>query len=81
MIKKTLIALVALGSLSSAYAQEKEAQRAEDRAKMFRGVVTNKFGSNWEIGAAVGGQIYFGDHDKQMRFFDRLDLNLGVKAG
>ena len=81
MIKKTLIALVALGSLSSADAQEKEAQRAEDRAKMFRGVVTNKFGSNWEIGAAVGGQIYFGDHDKQMRFFDRLDLNLGVKAG
>lgn len=81
MIKKTLMALVALGSLSSAYAQEKEAQRAEDRAKMFRGVVTNKFGSNWEIGAAVGGQIYFGDHDKQMRFFDRLDLNLGVKAG
>lgn len=81
MIKKTLIALVALGSLSSAYAQEKEAQRAEDRAKMFHGVVTNKFGSNWEIGAAVGGQIYFGDHDKQMRFFDRLDLNLGVKAG
>lgn len=75
------MALVALGSLSSAYAQEKEAQRAEDRAKMFRGVVTNKFGSNWEIGAAVGGQIYFGDHDKQMRFFDRLDLNLGVKAG
>lgn len=81
MIKKTLIALVALGSLSSAYAQEKDNQRAEDRAKMFHGVVTNKFGSNWEIGAAVGGQIYFGDHDKQMRFFDRLDLNLGVKAG
>lgn len=81
MIKKTLIALVALGSLSSAYAQEKDSQRAEDRAKMFRGVVTNKFGSNWEIGAGVGGQIYFGDHDKQMRFFDRLDLNLGVKAG
>ena len=47
MIKKTLIALVALGSLSSAYAQEKDNQRAEDRAKMFRGVVTNKFGSNW----------------------------------
>lgn len=81
MIKKTLIALVALGSLSSAYAQEKENQRAEDRAKMFRGVVTNKFSSNWEIGAGVGGQIYFGDHDKQMRFIDRLDLNLGVKAG
>ena len=81
MIKKTLIALVALGSLSSVYAQNKEDQRAEDRAKMFRGVVTNKFSSNWEIGAGVGGQIYFGDHDKQMRFIDRLDLNLGVKAG
>ena len=81
MIKKTLIALVALGSLSSAYAQDKEAQGAEDRAKMFRGVVTNKFSSNWEVGAAVGTQIYFGDHDKQMRLIDRLGLNLGVKAG
>lgn len=81
MIKKTLIALVALGSLSVAYAQDKDTQRAEDRAKMFRGVITNKFSSNWEVGAAVGTQIYFGDHDKQMRFFDRLDLNLGVKAG
>ena len=81
MIKKTLIALVALGSLSTAYAQDKEAQGAEDRAKMFRGVITNKFSSNWEVGAAVGTQIYFGDHDKQMRFIDRLGLNLGVKAG
>ena len=81
MIKKTLIALVALGSLSTAYAQDKEAQRAEDRAKMFRGVITNKFSSNWEVGASVGTQIYFGDHDKQMRFIDRLGLNLGVKAG
>ena len=81
MIKKTLIALVALGSLSSAYAQEKDNQPAENRAKMFRGVVTNKFSSNWEIGAGVGTQIYFGDHDKQMRFIDRLGLNLGVKAG
>ena len=35
MDKKTLIALVALGSLSTAYAQDKDAQRAEDRAKMF----------------------------------------------
>ena len=81
MIKKTLIALVALGSLSTAYAQDKETQRAEDRAKMFRGVITNKFSSNWEVGASVGTQIYFGDHDKQMRFIDRLGLNLGVKAG
>ena len=81
MIKKTLIALVVLGSLSSAYAQDKDAHGAEDRAKMFRGVITNKFSSNWEVGAAVGTQIYFGDHDKQMRFIDRLGLNLGVKAG
>ena len=81
MIRQVLVALVTLGSLSIASAQDKEAQRAEDRAKMFRGVVTNRFSSNWEVGAGVGGQIYFGDHDKQMRFIDRLDLNLGVKAG
>ncbi len=81
MIRQVLVALVALGSLSIASAQDKGTQRAEDRARMFRGVITNRFVDNWEVGAAVGTQIYFGDHDKQMRFIDRLDLNLGVKAG
>lgn len=82
MIRKTLVALFAVGSLSVASAQESSSnQPAEQRAKIYEGVVTNRFKSNWEIGAGIAGQIYFGDHDMQMRFIDRLDLNVGVRAG
>ncbi|GHE39859.1 OmpA family protein [Sphingobacterium griseoflavum] len=35
-------------------------------------VVTNKFFDNWFIGAGVGGQFFYGDHNKQMKFGDRL---------
>ena len=44
-------------------------------------VQTNRFGSNWFLGAGVGAQIYFGDHDKQMRFGDRLTPNFEVNFG
>lgn len=35
-------------------------------------VVTNRFFDNWFIGAGVGAQFYYGDHNKQMKFGDRL---------
>ncbi|WP_437920473.1 OmpA family protein [Sphingobacterium sp. LRF_L2] len=35
-------------------------------------VVTNKFWDNWFIGAGVGGQFFYGDHNKQMKFGDRI---------
>ena len=44
-------------------------------------VQTNRFGSNWFLGAGVGAQIYFGDHDHQMRFVDRLTPNFEVNFG
>lgn len=84
MIKKTLIALFSLGTALTSTAQivkSVEVRRAEDQAKMYRGVVTNPFKSNWEVGASLGGQIYFGDHDKMMNFGERLNLNLGAKIG
>jgi outer membrane protein OmpA-like peptidoglycan-associated protein len=44
-------------------------------------VVTNMFNANWFVGAAIGGQMYDGDHNKQMKFMDRwspaVDLTLG----
>lgn len=33
---------------------------------------TNKFFGNWFIGAGAGAQIYFGDHNDEMKFGDRI---------
>lgn len=35
-------------------------------------VVTNKFADNWFVGAGVGTQFFWGDHNRQMDFVDRL---------
>ncbi|GHE39890.1 OmpA family protein [Sphingobacterium griseoflavum] len=35
-------------------------------------VVTNKFADNWFVGAGVGAQFFYGDHNRQMNFGDRL---------
>ncbi|TDS13805.1 OmpA family protein [Sphingobacterium paludis] len=35
-------------------------------------VITNKFFQNWFIGAGAGAQLFYGDHNKQMKFGDRI---------
>lgn len=44
-------------------------------------VATNRFFDNWFISIGGGAQLYFGDHNKQMEFGDRLtpsfDANIG----
>jgi len=35
-------------------------------------VVTNKFADNWFIGAGMGTQFFYGDHNRQMNFGERL---------
>ena len=56
-------------------------------------VLTNPFWDNWFIGVGAGSQMFFGDHDKQMKFADRQSLvyefyfgkwftpGIGVRAG
>lgn len=44
-------------------------------------VVTNKFFNNWFIGVGGGAQIYLGDHDKQMKFGDRLTGYYSAQLG
>ncbi|UIR56020.1 OmpA family protein [Sphingobacterium sp. SRCM116780] len=44
-------------------------------------VITNGFWDNWFIGAGAGYGIFFGDHDKQMEFKDRLAPNFDVNIG
>ena len=77
MLRKSLIAAVACLSLAPAL----RAQQTTDSvytvevkdADKYR-VETNRFGANWFAGIGAGAQMYFGDHDRQMRFVDRITL-------
>lgn len=82
MKKKFLLFVFSLFTIG-ATAQSVEIQRdsivvrSSDRYK----VVTNRFFSNWFIGGGLGMQMYFGDHNKQMDFGDRLTSSYGVNVG
>ena len=45
------------------------------------GVITNKFFDNWFLGVGAGAQIYFGDHNSEMEFKDRLSPIYSVQLG
>lgn len=44
-------------------------------------VETNHFWNNWFVSVGGGAQIFFGDHDKQADFGDRLAPNLDIAVG
>ena len=44
-------------------------------------VETNGFWSNWFISAGGGAQMYFGDHNRQLSFGDRLSPALDIAVG
>lgn len=44
-------------------------------------VETAPFKANWFVGVDGGAQVYFGEHDKQCKFGDRLAPALNVYVG
>lgn len=44
-------------------------------------VLTNSFWDNWYIGVAGGGAMYFGDHNKQMKFGERIAPVFSLQLG
>ena len=84
---KAILAALALTAAGSAYAQEAKIEEngrytdkvyySEDKYK----VETNRFWSNWFVSVGGGAQIYFGDHDKQADFGDRLGGALDIAVG
>lgn len=44
-------------------------------------VKTNHFRDNWFMNLGAGAQIYFGDHNKQMKFSERLTPNYEFNVG
>lgn len=84
MLKKSFVAALACLCVGQAlHAQETtdSVYTVEVKDANKYKVETNLFSSNWFVGLGVGGQMYFGDHDKQMDFFDRITPNFEVYFG
>lgn len=85
MIKRTFIAVLGLVAASTAFAQEsvlsadatESVEYSTDKYK----VETNSFWGNWFISIGAGGQVYFGDHDKQVSFGERISPALDIAVG
>lgn len=44
-------------------------------------VETNHFWDNWFVSGGFGGQVLFGNHDKQVKFFNRIAPALDIAVG
>ena len=64
-------------TLQSVYDTTEEVMYDNDKYK----VETNHFWDNWFVSAGFGGQIIFGNHDKQVKFFDRIAPALDIAVG
>lgn len=81
MIRKlflaTLCACAVVPVLAQTSTTEEKVEYSADKYK----VETNRFWSNWFISAGGGAQVYFGDHDRQCDFGDRIAPALDVMVG
>lgn len=84
MIRKTFIAALAMLAAGSGWAQTEQSGDFTDKVE-YSGdkykVETNRFGSNWFVTVGAGPQVYFGDHDKQIKFGKRISPSLDIAVG
>ena len=90
MIRKTFLAVVALAAAGTVGAQDVQTAQATQGSDFTETVEysndkykveTNRFWSNWFISVGAGPQILFSDHDKQMKFGDRISPALDIAVG
>lgn len=87
MIKRILTMSLCVASFLGVSAQQDTAQVVYDTTEevMYNNdkykVETNHFWDNWFVSAGFGGQIIFGNHDKQVKFFDRIAPALDIAVG
>lgn len=86
MIKRTFFAAACLLAASTAFSQEatnedivikETVEYSTDKHK----VETNGFWSNWFVSAGAGVQMYFGDHDREAKFGNRISPALDIAVG
>jgi len=82
-----MLAALALAASGTALAQEAQTvqngdftETVEYSTDKFK-VETNRFWSNWFVSAGGGVNLYFGDHDKQVKFGKRLAPAVDVAIG
>lgn len=78
-MKKIILTLMVALSASALYAQTTTEKVIVDDSK--HRYITNSFWDNWFIQFGAGAQMYFGDHNKQLDFGDRLTPAFELAAG
>lgn len=85
MIKKSLFAALLMAAACPAFAQtagqNADVTETVEYSNEKYKVETNSFWSNWFISVGAGGQVYFGDHDRQVKFGKRIAPSLDVAIG
>lgn len=82
-LKKTILMMLAVAGAKVSLAQQMDVKRdtvvtvSDDRYQ----VKTNGFWDNWFVNVGAGAQIYFGDHNKQMKLSERLTPNFEFNLG
>lgn len=81
-MKKLILSIALAAGVSPLLAQtsadtEELVEYSDNKYK----VETNTFWHNWFISVGAGGQVYFGDHDKQAGFGDRIAPALDIAVG
>ena len=81
MTKKIFLTALCALALCPAFAQTSDTEEKVEYSTDKYKVETNRFWDNWFISVGAGGQVYFGDHDKQIDFGDRIAPALDIAIG
>ena len=81
MGKKVFLTALCALALCPAMAQTSETEEKVEYSSDKYKVETNRFWSNWFVSVGGGAQMYFGNHDKQADFGDRLGGALELRYG
>ena len=80
LIATALVAVTAIPMLAQPTVKTDTTVTVEYNSDRYR-VETAPFKANWFVGVDGGAQIYFGEHDKQCKFGDRIAPALNVYVG
>lgn len=81
MTKQFFLTALCAMALCPALAQTTQVEERVEYSTDKYKVETNRFWHNWFVSLGAGGQIYFGDHDKQCSLGDRIAPAVDLMVG